>query len=78
MQDMHLTMELPSRPDAALWRPEATDGQLIRAAVGLETIADSCAGRRREELLELARGLRTSAHARRGSPPGEALRRHRG
>jgi hypothetical protein len=66
MHDMHPTTDAPGRPDASLWRPEATDGQLIRAAVGLETIADSCAGRRRDELLELARGLRRSARHRRG------------
>jgi hypothetical protein len=64
MHDMHLTMDGRARPDAALWRPEATGGQLIRAAVGLETIADSCVGRRREELLELAKGLRRSARHR--------------
>jgi len=64
MHDMHRTMDVPARPEASLWRPEATDGQLIRAAMGLETIADSCAGRRREELLELAKGLRRSARHR--------------
>jgi hypothetical protein len=64
MHDMHLTMDRPARPDVTLWRPEATGGQLMRAAVGLETIADSCAGRRREELLELAKGLRHSARHR--------------
>jgi hypothetical protein len=64
MHEMHLTMDRPARPDATLWRPEATGGQLMRAAVGLETIADSCAGRRREELLELAKGLRHSARHR--------------
>ena len=64
MHEMHLTMDAPARPDIALWRPEATGGQLIRAAVGLETIADSCAGRRRDELLELAKGLRRSARHR--------------
>jgi len=64
MHEMHLTIDRPARPDATLWRPEATGGQLMRAAVGLETIADSCAGRRREELLELAKGLRHSARHR--------------
>jgi hypothetical protein len=63
MHEMHL-MDRPGSPDATLWRPEATGGQLMRAAVGLETIADSCAGRRREELLELAKGLRRSARHR--------------
>jgi hypothetical protein len=78
MADTHLTMDGPARPEAALWRPEATDGQLIRAAVGLETIADSCAGRRREELLELARGLRWSARAGQAGDAADGGRRHRG
>ena len=47
--------------DAAMWRPGMTRGQLMRAAVGLEAIADSCAGRRRDELLEMAGGLRERA-----------------
>jgi hypothetical protein len=54
-------MDIPASTDAAMWRPDVTRGQLMRAAVGLETIADSCAGRRRDELLELARGLRIRA-----------------
>jgi hypothetical protein len=57
-------METPAFTDAAMWRPDATRGQLVRAAVGLETIADSCTGRRRDELLELARGLRVRTRAR--------------
>jgi hypothetical protein len=47
--------------DAAMWRPGVTRGQLMRAAVGLEAIADTCAGRRRAELLEMAGGLRARA-----------------
>jgi hypothetical protein len=47
--------------DAAMWRPGVTRGQLMRAAVGLEAIADTCGGRRREELLEMAGGLRARA-----------------
>jgi hypothetical protein len=57
-------MDTPVSTDAAMWRPDATRGQLMRAAVGLETIADSCSGRRRDELLELARGLRVRARSR--------------
>jgi hypothetical protein len=58
-------MDTPAFTDTAMWRPDATPGQLMRAAVGLETIADSCSGRRRDELLELARGLRITARSRR-------------
>jgi hypothetical protein len=47
------------------WRAEATPAQLARAADGLEQIADTCAGRRREELLEMAGDLRERAFARR-------------
>jgi hypothetical protein len=47
--------------DAAMWRPGVTRGQLMRAAVGLEAIADTCTGRRRGELLEMAGGLRERA-----------------
>jgi hypothetical protein len=41
-------------------RRDATIGQLARAASGLEAIADTCAGARREDLLDLAADL----HAR--------------
>ena len=47
--------------DAAMWRPGVTRGQLMRAAAGLEQIAGTCAGRRRDELLETAEGLRRRA-----------------
>jgi hypothetical protein len=71
-------MDIPASTDAAMWRPDVTRGQLMRAAVGLETIADSCSGRRRDELLELARGLRVRARGRRpeadASAPARRLR----
>jgi len=67
--------------DAAMWRPGVTRSQLMRAAVGLEAIADTCAGRRRDELLELAEGLRERAWTGRpdapdgpGSPGARRLR----
>jgi hypothetical protein len=47
------------------WCGDATPSQLLRAASGLEQIADTCAGRRREELLEQADDLRERAFARR-------------
>jgi hypothetical protein len=56
--------------DAAMWRPGVTRGQLMRAAVGLEAIADTCAGRRRDELLEMADGLRERAWTGRPDAPG--------
>ncbi len=59
--DTLTVMDIPASTDAAMWRPDVTRGQLMRAAVGLETIADACGGRRRDELLELARGLRVRA-----------------
>ncbi len=54
--------------DAAMWRPGVTRGQLMRAAVGLEAIADTCTGRRRDELLEMAGGLRARAWTGRPDP----------
>jgi hypothetical protein len=52
-------------PDGSYgWRADATPRQLARAAAGLQQIAETCAGRRREELLELADGLRERASAR--------------
>jgi hypothetical protein len=47
--------------DAAMWRPGVTRGQLMRAAAGLEEIAGTCAGRRRDDLLEMAEGVRARA-----------------
>jgi hypothetical protein len=46
------------------WRADATPAQLLRAAAGLEEIADTCAGLRRDELLEMAHDLRERAFAR--------------
>jgi hypothetical protein len=66
--------------DATMWRAEVTRGQLMRAAVGLEAIAGTCAGRRREELLELAGGLRQRAWTGRPEPeraPDPGVRRLR-
>jgi hypothetical protein len=37
---------------------------MLRAAAGLEEIADTCAGLRRDELLDMARDLRERAFAR--------------
>jgi hypothetical protein len=48
----------------ARWRADATSTQLLRAAAGLEEIADTCAGLRRAELLEMAHDLRERAVAR--------------
>jgi hypothetical protein len=64
--------------DAAMWRPGVTRGQLMRAAVGLEAIAGTCAGRRRDELLEMARGLRERAWTGRPEPepPPQPRARH--
>jgi hypothetical protein len=47
------------------WRADTTPAQLLRAAAGLEEIADACAGLRRDELLEMAGDLRERAFARR-------------
>jgi hypothetical protein len=46
------------------WRADATSTQLLRAAAGLEEIADTCAGLQRDELLEMASDLRERAFAR--------------
>ena len=43
------------------WRADATSTQLLRAAAGLEEIADTCAGLQRDELLAMARDLRERA-----------------
>jgi hypothetical protein len=50
---------------AGSWRADATPAQLLRAADGLEQIAATCAGRHREELLDMAGHLRDRAFARR-------------
>jgi hypothetical protein len=50
---------------AGRWRADASPQQMLRAAVGLESIADTCEGARRDELLELARDLRERARGRR-------------
>jgi hypothetical protein len=50
---------------AGRWRADASPHQMLRAAAGLESIADTCDGARREELLELARDLRERAWGRR-------------
>jgi hypothetical protein len=47
------------------WRADATPAQLVRAADGLEQIAETCAGRHRDELLQMAGDLRDRAVARR-------------
>lgn len=50
---------------AGRWRADASPRQMLRAAEGLESIADTCDGARRDELLELARDLRRRAWGRR-------------
>ena len=60
--------------DAAMWRPGMTRGQLMRAAAGLEAIAGTCTGRRRDELLEMAGGLRERAWTWRPDPEGPQRR----
>jgi hypothetical protein len=50
---------------AAHWRADATSAQMVRAARGLEEIAATCAGTRREELLEMVDDLHVRARARR-------------
>jgi hypothetical protein len=70
-------MERPASTDAAMWRPGATRGQLLRAAAGLESIADTCAGRRRDELLDLAENLRVRAWSGLEPEPDEPLQRRR-
>lgn len=62
----------PCTPGGAFpWRPDATSAQLLRAAVGLEEIAHTCAGTRRAELIALADDLRKRAFTR---APGAQLR----
>ncbi|HSD78277.1 MAG TPA: hypothetical protein VLA98_12770 [Solirubrobacteraceae bacterium] len=54
---------------ACVWRADATAAQLLRAAAGLEEIAHTCAGARRDELAALADDLRRRAFTRsRGEP----------
>jgi hypothetical protein len=50
---------------AGRWRADASPQQMLRAAKGLEAIADTCEGARRDELLEMARDLRERARGRR-------------
>lgn len=59
---------------AGRWRADASSQQMLRAAEGLDSIADTCEGARRDELLELARDLRERAWGRREA---EAHRRTR-
>ncbi len=49
----------------AHWRADATATQMLRAARGLEEIAATCTGIRREELLEMVDDLHARARARR-------------
>jgi hypothetical protein len=50
---------------AAHWRADATAAQMLRAARGLEEIAATCTGVRRDELLEMVDDLHARARARR-------------
>jgi hypothetical protein len=50
---------------ATRWRADASAAQLLRAASGLEEIAATCAGTRRDELLEMVEDLRVRAWSRR-------------
>jgi hypothetical protein len=54
-----------TRSGAAVWRADATAAQMLRAAAGLEEIAGTCAGARRDELLDMADDLRQRAFERR-------------
>ena len=49
----------------AHWRADATAAQMLRAAKGLEEIAATCTGIRRDELLEMVDDLHARARARR-------------
>jgi hypothetical protein len=49
----------------AHWRADATAAQMLRAARGLEEIAATCTGVRRDELLAMVDDLHVRARARR-------------